>query len=243
MIIIIARDALAALRIEDSRRWLDAAADWQLDDALAVLDGDGEPYHFLTRARGASKTTDLAAVALALLLEAGAGARFYWLAADSDQGALAIDSVACFAARTPALGAMLDVQARRVVVPDTGSSLEVLAADAPGAWGLRPDAVFVDEFAWWADTPAPRRLWEAVSSAVAKRSDARLVVLTTAGDPAHFAAKVLDHAHGSPLWRVSERRGPAPWMAADRLEEQRARLTHRCTRGCLRTCGRRRMTG
>ena len=64
-----ARDTLSALRIESGERWIDAAEPFQLEDALAVLEGEA-PFHFLTRARGASKTTDLAAVALALLLDA-----------------------------------------------------------------------------------------------------------------------------------------------------------------------------
>lgn len=219
-----ARDVLAALRLEDGRRWVDAAEPWQLGDALAVIEAEGTPYHFLTRSRGASKTTDLAAVALALLLSAFDGARLYWLAADQGQGALAIDSIVGFAARTPSIGERLDVQARLVRVPATGAELVVLPADAPGAWGLRPAAVFCDELSWWSDTPAPRRLWEAVSSAVAK-TNGRLVVLTTAGDPAHFAAKILEHARRDDLWRVSERPGPAPWMDSARLAEQRARLT------------------
>jgi len=216
-------DMLGVLVLEDGRRWIDAAHAFQREDALAVLEGE-QPYQFLTRARGASKTTDLAAVALALLLTASDAERLYWLAADADQGALAVDSIAGFAARTPELAMRVDVRARRVLATATGASLTVLAADAPGAWGLRPAAVFVDELAQWSDTPAPRRLWEAVATAAAKRSDARLVVLTTAGDPAHFAAKILDHARSSPLWRVHEVAGPAPWMSADRLEEQRARL-------------------
>lgn len=219
-----ARNVLASLRLEDGRRWIDAAAEFQLADALAVLEGR-RPYHFLTRARGASKTTDLAAVALALLLSADDARRSYWLGADADQGTLALDSIAGFVARTPALASRVELQSRRVLAIDSAASLDVLAADAAGAWGLRPFAVFADELAQWADTPAPRRLWEAVSSAVAKLPDARLVVLTTAGDPAHFAARVLDHAHGSPLWRVNEVPGPAPWSDPDRLAEQRARLT------------------
>jgi hypothetical protein len=84
--------------------------------------------------------------------------------------------------------------------------------------------VFADELANWSNTAAPKRLWEAVSSAVAKYADARLTVLTTAGDPEHFAAKVLEHAHSSPLWRVNEVRGPSPWADPDRLAEQKARL-------------------
>src|SRR5665811_2083479 len=116
-------------------RWIEAAYDFQLEDARNVLEGP-EPYHFLTRARGASKTTDLAGAALSMLLTASDADRLHWLAADRDQGALAIDAIAGFAARTPALGGQVDVQSRRVVVPSTGATLEILAADAPGAWGL-----------------------------------------------------------------------------------------------------------
>lgn len=217
------RDVLSRLIIEDGRRWIEAAEDFQLTDALAVLEGS-VPYHFLTRARGASKTTDLAAVALSDLISLEAADRLYWVAADSDQGALALDAIAGFAARSGWIDSMVKVQGRRVLVPATGASLEILAADAAGAWGLRPRAVFADELAQWPDTPAPRRLWEALSSAVAKRSDSRLVVLTTAGDPAHFAARVLDHAKSSELWSVHEVPGPSPWADPARLAEQKARL-------------------
>ena len=218
-----ARDVLADLLLEDGRRWIDAAVDFQLEDALAVLEGE-EPYNFLTRARGSSKTTDLAAVALALLLTTEGGRSLIWCAADADQGALAIDSIAGFASRTPTIGSQLEIQARRVVATSTGARLEILPADAASAWGIRPAVVFVDELANHGNSPAPKRLWEAVSSAVAKHDDARLVVLTTAGDPAHFAAKVLEHAHESPLWRVNEIAGPSPWADPDRLAEQKARL-------------------
>ncbi len=218
------RDVLSRLILEDGSRWIEVAADFQLADALAVLEGD-RPYQFLTRARGASKTTDLAAVALSDLLTLPTADRLYWVAADSDQGSLALDAIAGFAARSNWIGSRIEVQSRKVVATATGASLDVLAADAAGAYGLLPRAVYADELAQWADTPAPRRLWEAISTAVAKRSDARLVVLTTAGDPAHFAARILDHAKTSDLWRVNEVPGPSPWADPARLGEQKARLT------------------
>jgi hypothetical protein len=52
-----------------------------------------------------------------------------------------------------------------------------------------------------------------------------LVVLTTAGDPTHFAARILEHARTADLWRVHEVPGPSPWSDPARLEEQRSRLT------------------
>lgn len=218
----IAREVLGLLRLEDGRRWIEAACDWQREDALAVLEGE-RPYSFLTRSRGASKTTDLGACSLSELLVADRRLRCYWLASDADQASLALDAIGGFVART-GLSDRVEVLARRVVVRETGASLEVLPADEHGAWGLTPHRVFVDELANWSDGPAARRLWEAASSAVAKRPDARMVVLTTAGSPDHFAFKVLEHARSSPLWRTSEREGPAPWIALDRLAEQRARL-------------------
>ncbi|HSZ06774.1 MAG TPA: terminase large subunit [Solirubrobacteraceae bacterium] len=218
-----AREVLGLLRLDDGRPWIAAATDWQRADALAVLEG-AEPYSFITRSRASSKTTDLSACALSDLLTADDRLRSYWLAADADQGALALDVIGGFVARTPTLADRVEVQSRRVVIPATDCTLDVLPADAPSAWGLNPHRVYVDELANWTDGVAARRLWEAASSAVAKRSDARLCVLTTAGSPDHFAFKVLEHARTSPLWHVSERVGAAPWIDPERLAEQRVRL-------------------
>jgi hypothetical protein len=218
-----ALELFSALPLDNGRRWGDVAREFQIEDAKAVLIGD-RPYAFLTRSRGGSKTTDLAGCALALLLTMPARSRLYWLAADRDQGALAIDTIAGFAARTAALNGAIDVQARKVLSERTGSSLEVVPADAASAWGLNPDAIFVDELANWGDTTSARRLWEAASSAAAKKQGCRLVVLTTAGTPRHFAHEVLEHARGSALWHVNEVAGPSPWLDPEKLEEQRLRL-------------------
>ena len=219
-----ALDIMAGLVLEDGRAWGDAAYGFQWEDTKAILDESSPPYHFLTRARGSSKTTDLAGVAIAMLLTLPDRSRLHWLAADRDQGALAIDAIGGFVSRTPMLRGALDVQSWRVRFGPTDSTLDVLAADAPSAWGIRSHAVFVDEIAQWATTPGPQRLWEAVSTAVAKTQKARMVVLTTAGDPAHWSHRILEHAQTDPMWRVHQVHGPAPWMANDRLEEQRRRL-------------------
>jgi hypothetical protein len=218
-------DLLAGLTLEDGRRWGEAAVAFQWDDARAVLDTASEtPYSFLTRARGGAKTSDLAGMAIATMLaQLPPGSRLYGLAADRDQGRLLVDSIAGYASRTPELRGALDVQAYRVVATRSNSALEVLAADAPGAWGLRPDFLIADELAQWGTTPSAKRLWEAASSAIAK-TNGRMVVLTTAGDPAHWSRKVLDHALADPLWRVHQVAGPAPWMSVERLDEQRRRL-------------------
>ena len=216
-------DLMGALVLEDGRRWAEAAHDFQVERARAWQQA-AEPMHFDTDSRGSAKTTDLAGTATAVMATADRPLRCYWLAADADQGALAIDTMAGFVQRTPGLADQLDVQARKVIAPATGATLEVLPADAAGTWGLTPHWVFVDELANWNDGPSARRLWDAASSAVAKRSDARLIVITTPSSPDHFAFKILEHARRNDLWRVCERRGPAPWLDPVRLEEQRQRL-------------------
>jgi phage terminase large subunit-like protein len=220
-----ALDVMNALVLETGARWGEVAAPFQQEDAAAVLDSSGTPYHFLTRARGGSKTADLAGMAVAAMLaQLPPASRCYALAADRDQGRLLLQSIEGYMVRTPELRGAVTVDAFRATTTRSGSTLEVLAADAPGAWGLRPHFLIVDELAQWATTPGPRRLWEAVTTAVAKIADCRMVCLTSAGDPAHWSHAVLEHAHADPLWRVHEVAGPAPWLDEARLAEQRRRL-------------------
>jgi hypothetical protein len=217
------RDALALVVLENGAPWLRSAEVWQREDLLAALEGD-QPYNFLTRSRGSSKTTDLAAGCVAVLATADRPLRLYWLAADRDQGKLALDAIDGFLRRTPALAGRVSLTAKGATGAN-GAQLEILPADAPSAWGLNPHFVFCDELANWADAPGARRLWEAVSSAAAKRADCRMVVLTTPSTPDHWSyTEVLEPARRSGLWRVSERRGPPPWMSEEKLREQRERL-------------------
>jgi phage terminase large subunit-like protein len=217
-------DLLAGLVLEDGRLWGDVAADFQFEDARRILDGEGPQYSFLTRPRGGSKTTDLAGMTIAFLVTLPAAAQLDWLAADREQGQLGISAIQGFVKRTPYLRGVFDVQSHRVVHRETDTALTVLAADAPSAWGRTPRVAVVDEICQWADTPGPKRLFEAVSTSMAKRADGQLVVISTAGAPGHWSHSLYQHALSDPLWTVREVPGPVPWVAADRLEEQRRRL-------------------
>ena len=217
-------DVVAGLVLEDGRLWGDVAGDFQLEDARRILLGEGPPYSFLTRPRGGSKTTDLAGMSIAFLVSLEKGAQLDWLASDREQGQLAIAAIQGFVDRTPYLKGVLDIQSHRVLHRETGTALTVLAADAPSAGGRTPRVAVVDEIAQWAETPGPRRLWEAVSTSMAKRSDGQLVVISTAGAPGHWSYGLLQHALADPLWTVHQVPGPVPWISAERLEEQRRRL-------------------
>jgi phage terminase large subunit-like protein len=217
---------LSRLVLEDDRTWGQIAEDLQWEDALAILNpASVTPFHFLTRARGRSKTTDLAAIVLVVMLtQSRPGDRLYALAADQAQGTLLVDSIRGFISRTPGLAHVARVNRYTVVTPGD-VQFEALAADAAGAWGLRPAFLVIDEIAWWAETPTTQKLWEATYTAMHKVPGSRLVVLTTAGDPAHFSYQLRERADASPLWRLHEVPGPPPWADQARLDEERATLT------------------
>jgi hypothetical protein len=221
-----ALSVMRVLRLEDGTRWGDRAVPVQIEDATAVCDPyNGPPYHWLGRSRGFSKTSDLAGLALALLAtQAPPESRSYGFAADRDQAGLLVDSCAQFVSRSPALGEWFEVQQWRVTNRRSGATLEARAADAPGTWGLRPWLTIIDELPMWPVTAGARGLFEAITTAAAKVKGSRMVLLGTAGNPAHWSRKALDHAIADPLWRVHEVAGPPPWIDPERLAEQKRRL-------------------
>jgi phage terminase large subunit-like protein len=219
-----ALDVLSSLVLDDDRLWAESASYWQWEDAHSVLEpGDGPRFHFLTRPRGGSKTTDLGAMAVAALLtQLPAASRSYWVAADRDQGRLGVDAMAGLILRS-GLSSKLKADQWKVTAPN-GATLEVLAADGPGAMGLKSPFVVVDELAAWPTGETHRKVWNGIHSGMGKVPGARLVILTNAGDPTSMAAKVRDHALTSRLWNVHEVPGPLPWASEDFLEDQRSLL-------------------
>lgn len=219
-----ALDFLSALVLENGRRFGEQATPCQWADARAVLDPESRtPLHYLTRSRGYSKTTDLAAFLLAAMLtQLPPTSRCYAYAVDESQAGLLLDSIAGFVARTPQLRDAVELFELKARVVATGTTLEAQASDAASAFGKRPAFVVVDELAEWPSGRKQRKLWEAITTAIPKTPGARLAVITTAGDPVHWSKEVLEHAKASPAWHVREVSGPAPWIAQRDLEEQRA---------------------
>lgn len=128
---------LAGLVLENGRRWGDAAAPFQWEDARAVLDPlSPTAYHFQTRARGGSKTSDEAgATIVAMLTQLEPGSRGYGVAADAEQARLIVAAIAGFARRTPELRDALRIDAHRVTAVRSGVTFETLPADAASSWG------------------------------------------------------------------------------------------------------------
>lgn len=218
-----ALDLLAGLVLGDGSPWAARAEQIQWDDARAILDRTSQSrYHYLTRARGRSKTTDLAGITLAVMLtQARRGDLLYATAADKAQAQLLTNSMRGLAERS-GLAHLLCFNQFKVTTHD-GAVLEVLGADVAGSYGLGPDFLVVDEIAQWPNTLLAAERFEALLSSMPKRSG-RMVLLTTAGDPAHWSYRIRDHAMTSPGWRLHEVPGPAPWTDPVLLDEQRQLL-------------------
>jgi phage terminase large subunit-like protein len=162
------------------------------------------------------------------LTSAPAGATSYVVAADADQAQHLLASVRSFILHQPLLRTRMKVEARRVVFladRERVSSLEVVPSDEASSYGARPWLLIADELAVWPETPNSRGVWAAMVSALPKVEGSRLVVLTSAGSPSHWAMGVLEQARRSPSWRVSETPGPLPWIDPEVLVVQRSLLT------------------
>jgi len=134
-----------------------------------------------------------------------------------------VDALAGLVARTPEVAAHVDLGSYRVTT-SSGSVLEVLAADAASSWGIKPAVVMADEVCQWPSTANARGLWEAMYSSLGKVPGARLLCISTSGDPAHWTRRIYDTAQSSPLWTVADVPGPLAWVSTAYLDEQRRML-------------------
>ncbi len=185
---------LASFVQEDGRCIADAWLDWQWDLADWAFDPAAPPNRWESRARGASKTSDCAAILIVLmLLVLEPGSRLFAVACDKDQARLIVDAIVGYVARTAGLARSLDVDAYKVTTSN-GTVLEVLSSDAASSWGLKPAFVVYDEVCQQADTMNPRALWQSISSAMGKIARAKLLCCATSGNPEHWSRKIYDHA-------------------------------------------------
>jgi hypothetical protein len=219
-----ALDLLAGLT-DHVGRWWDTATSVQHEDARAILDLNGPRRHWLGRAKGYSKTRDVAGISIPVLLtQMQPGTMGYAAASDAEQAGLIRQSVAAFVNNTPGLSSELTVESKRVVAPKRQTELVILPADSAGSHGLRPSWLVVDELGNWPDVERHRDFFDSLWAGLPKVSDSRGVVISTAGSPGHFSRKIFEAAAADKLWRLSDIHGPPPWVDVDEVESERRRL-------------------
>lgn len=150
--------------------------------------------------RGNGKTTLLAAVALHHLLTEDRPA-VYCGAASAAQARILFDVAARFAA-APAFAVWLEVRANEIRRADGGGHLRVIPANGPRTHGLTPSLAICDELHAHRDDA----LYLSLRTAMAKRPDARMVTITTAGEVGDTPlGRLRNRALAAPSVR---RRGP-----------------------------------
>ncbi|REK13004.1 MAG: hypothetical protein DWQ37_10285 [Planctomycetota bacterium] len=180
---------------------------------------------YLERARGHSKTTDIA-INLAYVLNAATAAiTAICVAADADQARLVLDALALLCRINPPLGKVLEIQKNAVINRKTGAKVTVLSSDAPSSWGLLPDFIVCDELTHWQQGEA---LFESLLSSAAKRAKCMMVIISNAGlgMGTSWQWKIREAAAESPRWYFSRLDGPvASWISEEILDEQRKLMT------------------
>lgn len=211
-----ALDLMWALRLESGQTWGELATEVQIADAEAIHSPERPNLHFITRPRGGSKTTDIAALALSwLAIDAPPLANGHVVASNTEQAAILIDAAAAIVARTPELENVIHVENERLIAPN-GAWVRVLPQSSSGSWGLRDAHLLIcDEFCQWEETRGAKRVWTAMRSTVQKVPGCRLIILSSAGEPSHWSRKIFEAAETDPLWRTSEMPGPVPWQSPE----------------------------
>ncbi len=208
------------LCLPDGRSYGLSLEPWQLEDLQAMDQRDEYPNVLLSRPRGHSKTSDLAAEVVCELFLGVPGGRLFAAAVDSDQARLLHELAAGFIQRSPILADSATVGRDSITIPATGTKLQVLSSDAPSAYGLLPTWICCDEIAEWPD----RRLFDALFSATGKTPGCRFVVIGTSGIIGHWSQELFNLAQQTPGWYFKSRGQCASWIKPEWLEQQRRLL-------------------
>lgn len=223
-------DVMNELVTDTGEKWGDIAAPFQRRDAEAIFDPTGPLWHYLTRPRGGSKSTDIAAMLVAWLvvlarpLEEG-----LVVASSEDQAEVVISAMRSFVVNTSLLEGVLAVEGSECYAAN-GAHVRVITSDGSSAFGRGSNTGFLvlDEFAQWPQTKKMRSVWVAMLSSTQKSPNLRLVILTSAGEPGHFSYGVIKEAKEgefADMWDVNETPGLVPWADERRIRAQNPLLS------------------
>ncbi len=218
------------------KRFGDVQDDWQRADFAAIdaglmrcngranADVGGKMRAYLERARGHSKTTDLAVTVVWALAFATRPLKGYAFAADKDQAILLKNAVDVLIRLNPWLGELLEVQKNIIVNkaeghPGYGASLEISSSDVASSYGILPDLIIADELTHWEGDGS---LFQSLLSSAGKRTSCLFVIISNAGFAESWQWGVREAIREDIDWYFSRLDGPvASWMSEKTLAEQR----------------------
>lgn len=138
---------------------------------------------FIELARGNGKSPFAAALLLLISffdspLEQRADA--YTAATKKEQAKIVFDQAKLYVEQSPDLRSLIKVFKTNLSMPCTNSALRILGQDSKNTDGLRPHAICLDELHAWQERH--RDLWSKLTTAMGKRRQPLMVIITTAGD-------------------------------------------------------------
>ena len=222
-------DIVHSLVLDDDagHRWGEVATPDQSEDMDALLSGDGPRRHFWLRARGRSKSTDVAAASIAMLLAGGYGAgdELIAAAAGRDQAALIVRKSRGLIERTPSWPACRSrwkgtASCPAAPAPPSRSS----PPTSPRAGAAHRRSRRLTRSGTGAAGSLTALFAESLLTSLVKRAGSRGVLVTTPSSPSHWSYGLWQSAVDDPLWRTSIVSGPAPWQSPAELESERRRL-------------------
>ncbi len=194
---------------------------WKRIARNKTIDGPVKLRAYFERPRGHSKTTDLAVQVAWILFATERMISGVAAACDKDQARLLRDSIAKLVSENGFLAKFLDVQAYRIVNVRSGSTLDILSADAQSSYGLTPDFIVLDEITHWVN----EALFVSLFSASAKKASCGLFTISNAGvgmgKSWQWSFREAARTGGDD-WHFSTINGPkASWISDKHLAEQR----------------------
>lgn len=198
-----------------------------MDPCLKYLSGHTtvKPYYrrfFIQRARGHSKTMDMATSLTWLLHASTKPVLGYAFAEDKDQAKLLRDAIKSLVDANRWLEETLDYKRSEVASKSNGSVLKIMSRDTASSWGITPNFVVCDEFTHWAN----REYWESIVSSFAKKTG-MLVILCNAGTGYdwQYAAKRWAMRSRESWYHSAPKGCIAGWISKSSLREQHALLS------------------
>lgn len=159
---------------------------WNLFGWVRISDGMRRFRRALLEfGRGNGKTPFLAGIAILVFifdLPVEPRAACYAAATTREQSTrLFFEDLKAFIDRNPHLQDFVKVGPNQIRVHATGATFECLSSDGTVADGLRPHFAAIDEFHEWIGAKH-KKLWDKLITALSKRRQPLLIIITTAGD-------------------------------------------------------------
>lgn len=204
--------------------WLRAVGRWtgKWDDSFVTRS-------YLERARGHSKTTDLAVQALFALFSANRLIWGYVISGSKDQANLLYLQMKRIGELNPWILDEIDIGEELVINHRTGSFIKILSSNAETSIGQTPDFLILDELSHW----KKESLFNNVYSSAAKLDHCVVSIITNAVDDKPFgwhwrvreACRTDNDPEGLRWHFRSLPAMSASWISRRQMNDQRTKLT------------------